>query len=122
MQVDMRDKDGNSAYASYSTFYIGGSTTDYALHVSGNSGTAGNSLYYNKLKRFSTNNTDNDENSVYPCAIGAGAAWWYPETHGDCSLCDVNGRYGSDESIAVGWATWKGYWYSLPFTEINVRH
>ena len=33
LRVDMRDKDGNTSYASYSTFYIGGSTTNYALHV-----------------------------------------------------------------------------------------
>ena len=40
----MRDKDGNSAYASYSSFYIDGSTADYTLHVSGYSGTAGDAL------------------------------------------------------------------------------
>ena len=40
----MRDKDGNSAYASYSTFYIGDSNTDYTLHVSGYSGTTGDFL------------------------------------------------------------------------------
>ena len=40
----MKDNNGNSAYASYATFYIGGSTTDYTLHVSGYSGTAGDSL------------------------------------------------------------------------------
>ena len=44
LRVDMRDKDGNSVYASYSTFYIGGSTTDYTLHVSGYNGTTGDSL------------------------------------------------------------------------------
>ena len=121
LRVDMRDKDGKSAYASYSTFYIGSSKTDYTLHVSGYSGTAGNSLYFNNLKRFSTKDNDNDQNSVYPCAIGAGGAWWYPETYGSCGLCDLNGRYGSDQSIAVGWVTWKGHWYSLSFTEMKVR-
>ena len=39
----MKDTSGNNQYASYSTFYIGGSTTDYTLHVSGYSGTAGDS-------------------------------------------------------------------------------
>ena len=43
LRVDMRDKNGSSAYASYSTFYIGGSTTDYTFYVSGYSGTAGDS-------------------------------------------------------------------------------
>ena len=40
-RIDMKNKSGNSAHVSYSTFYIGGSTTDYTLHVSGYSGTAG---------------------------------------------------------------------------------
>ena len=30
----MRDKNDPSAYASYSTFYIGGSITNYTLHAS----------------------------------------------------------------------------------------
>ena len=39
----MRDKDGISGYSSYSTFYIGNSTTVYTLHVSEYTGTAGDS-------------------------------------------------------------------------------
>ena len=38
----MRDKDG---YSSYSTFYIGNTTTDYTLHVSEYTGTSGDSLF-----------------------------------------------------------------------------
>ena len=55
LRVDLRDKSGVKAYAKYSTFYIGGSTTDYTLHVSGYNGTAGNSLAYNNLQKFTTN-------------------------------------------------------------------
>ena len=33
LRVNIRDKNGSRAYASYSTFYICGSTTDYTLHV-----------------------------------------------------------------------------------------
>ena len=72
----MKDKDGNSAYASYSTFYIGGSTTDYTLHISGYSGTAGDSLTYHNLMKFTTKENDNDvsiDNSN--CAIAYTGAW-----------------------------------------------
>ena len=44
LQVDMRDKNSSSVYASYSTFYTDGSTTDYTLHICRYSGTAGDSL------------------------------------------------------------------------------
>ena len=57
----MTDKDGNTAYASYSTFYIGGSTTDNRLHVSGYSGTAGDSLAAHNNKKFTTKDNDNDD-------------------------------------------------------------
>ena len=56
----MRDKISNTAYASYSTFYIGSSTTDYTLHVSGYSGTAGDSLAYHNGQKLSTKDNDND--------------------------------------------------------------
>ena len=56
----MRDKNNNKGYASYSTFYIGSSTTDYTLHVSGYSGTAGDSLAYHNLMKFTKKDNDND--------------------------------------------------------------
>ena len=54
LQVNMKDKNDNRVYVSYSIFYIGGSTTDYILHVSGYSGTGGD--YQSNLNdRFDTN-------------------------------------------------------------------
>ena len=44
LYVDMRDFDGNSAYAQYTSFSIGDSASKYILTVSGYSGTAGDSL------------------------------------------------------------------------------
>ena len=64
----MRNKNGNSAYASYSTFYIGGSTTNYRLHVSGYRGVAGDSLAYHNLMEFSTKDNENDQWSGGSCA------------------------------------------------------
>ena len=64
LRVDMRDKNGNNAYARYSTFYIGGSTTDYTLHVSGYNGTAGDSLTYHNLMKFTTIDTMTMINTV----------------------------------------------------------
>ena len=93
LRVDMRDKDGNSAYASYSTFYIGGSTTDYTLHVSGYSGTAGDSLTYHNDMEYSTKDNDNDQ-SGYNCAVAWTGAWWYK----NCHWANLNGRYGDEHN------------------------
>ena len=117
LRVDMRDKIAIKRYAKYSTFYIGGSTTDYTLHVSGYSGTAGDSLAYHNLMKFSTKNNDNDQSS-YNCALTWTGAWWYK----DCHWANLNGRYGDNRnSKGINWYTWKGWEYSLPFTEMKVR-
>ena len=44
LRVELGDFDNNKAYARYSTFSVGDSTTEYTLTVGGYSGTAGNSL------------------------------------------------------------------------------
>ena len=87
----MRDNNGNTSYASYSTFYIGGSTTNYTLHVSGYSGT-------DNLMKFTTKDNDNDQWSGN-CAIYSTGAWWYKR----CYPSNLNGHYGDDL-----------YWYSTP--------
>ena len=86
LRVDMRYKNGSSAYASYSTFYIGGSTTDYTLQISGYSGTARDSLAYHNLMKFSTKDNDNDINSGNCATIYTGA-WWYK----GCQWSNLNG-------------------------------
>ena len=74
------------------TFYIGGSTTDYTLHVSGYNGTAGDSLTtHNNLMNFTTKDNDNDFRGGN-CAISFIGAWWY----NDCYFSNLNGRYGVD--------------------------
>ena len=91
LRIDMRDTNGNSAYASYSTFYIGGSTTDYHLYVSGYSGTAGDSLGPNNLMKFTTKDNDNDLHSKN-CAHLYLGAWWYRA----CHYSHLNSRYKND--------------------------
>ena len=68
LRVDLKDYNNNTAYAHYSSFYIGGSSNDYTLQVSGYSGTAGDSLAYHSGSKFSTKDDDNDV-SIYHCAV-----------------------------------------------------
>ena len=50
----------------------------YRLHISGYSGTAGNSLTYHNGKKFSTRDRDNDESwSTRNCAQKDKGGWWF---------------------------------------------
>ena len=85
----MRDENNATRYAKYSSFYIGGSSTDYTLHISGFSGFGfGDGTNHNGQK-FSTKDDDNDANSNN-CAVVNTGAWWY----GNCYLSNLNGHYG----------------------------
>ena len=103
LRVCMKDKDGVYGYAKYSSFYIGSSSTDYTLHVSGFSGSSGvgDSLDYHNGQKFSTKDNDND-NSGYNCAVRWLGAWWYH----NCHYSNLNGHYGNDEnSKGINWKT-----------------
>ena len=121
LRVDLQDFEGNSAYAKYTSFSVGDSSSKYILSVSGYSGTAGNSLgSHSNGSPFSTRDQDNDAYSG-SCAQSFKGAWWY----GNCHRSNLNGLYhgGSHSSLAdgVNWFTWKGHYYSLKFTEMKLR-
>ena len=126
LRVDLQDFEGNSAYAKYTSFSVGDSASKYILSVSGYSGTAGDSLTSTANMRnhsgyqFSTMDEDNDR-CTCNCAQTYKGAWWYNLCHDS----NLNGLYhgGAQLSFAdgVNWYTWKGYYYSLKFTEIKLR-
>ena len=118
LRVDMRDKSGVKGYAKYSTFYIGGSTTDYTLHVSGYSGNVGDSLGYHNLRKFTTKDNDNDGWTGGNDAVRWSGAWWYYQSF----VSNLNGRYNySVYGNGIHWGTWKSYTYSIPFVEMKIR-
>jgi hypothetical protein len=121
LRIDLEDFSEETRYAQYSSFQVGGASTKYLLRVSGYSGTAGNSFgsRHNNHK-FSTFDQDNDswENN---CAQRYKGAWWYDA----CYTSNLNGLYlrGSHSiyGTSVEWHPWKGYSYSLKFTEMKTR-
>ena len=120
LRVDMQDFEGNSAYAQYTTFSVGDSASKYILSVSRYSGTAGDSLANHNGQKFSTRDQDNEADNRN-CAQTFKGGWWY----NNCHYSNLNGLYhgGSHSSYAdgVNWGGWKGYYYSLKFTEMKVR-
>ena len=120
LRVNLQDFEGNSAYAKYTSFGVGDSSSEYILSVSGYSGTAGDSLRVHNQYQFSTRDQDNDAYRSN-CAQLFKGGWWYYA----CHRSNLNGLYhgGAHSSYAdgVNWYAWKGHYYSLKFTEMKVR-
>jgi len=83
----------------------------------------GDSLAYHTGRQFSTRDRDNDATLRGSCAMWSKGGWWY----GSCHRSNLNGLYyhtGNYSSMrydGVVWYDWKGYWYSLRFTEMKIR-
>ena len=93
LRVDLGGFYGNTAYAQYTTFSVGNSTTDYTLNVGGYSGTAGDSLIKSHNgRKFTTRDNDNDYWTRGNCAQHYPGAWWY----NSCYDSNLNNRYNSD--------------------------
>ena len=121
----MYDCDGVRKYARYSYFHVEGSSVNYKLHVSGYSGTAGDSFTTVRNlngMQFSTRDRDND-NSDSNCAtlFGGGSGWWF----NDCFRCNLNGPYScgalQTHWLGVIWYDFRGAFYSLKYTEMKMR-
>ena len=126
LRVDLEDFDNNRRYAKYSSFSVGDCATDYPITLGGYSGDAGDSMTpdsdYGNVDgvKFSTKDRDNDFHSSQ-CTVSYKGAWWYRA----CHRSNLNAQYlgGSHSSLADGinWDSWKGYYYSLKFTEMKSR-
>ena len=122
LYVDLEDFDGNKRFAKYSTFKVKDSSTQYSLQVGGYSGNAGDSINHHNGRKFTTKDRDNDASNGSNCAISYKGGWWY----GACHSSNLNGLYlsGTHTSYAdgVNWKTFKGYYHSLKFTEMKIKH
>ena len=120
LRVDLEDFVGKKKYAKYSVYSVGNALAQYNLSIGGYSGNAGNSLSWHHGIKFSTRDRDNDVWSGN-CAQSYKGAWWYR----NCHQSNLNGQYlfGPQGSYAKGvnWYHWKGYNYSLKFTEMKLR-
>ncbi len=119
LRVDLKDFEGNSAYAKYRNFAIGDSADQYRLIVSGYSGTARDSLAYHNGIQFTTKDQDNDARSSINCAQNYKGGWWYD----GCHYSNLNGLYylhGGHHTDGIIWYHWTAH-NSLEFSEMKVR-
>ena len=125
LRIDLADFEGNSRFATYATFQVLDSSTTYQLNVTGYSGDATdgliNHIESHQGRKFTTKDRDNDLWDGRSCAVRYQGAWWYHS----CHRANLNGKYlsGAHSSYADGveWVTWKGFYYSLRFTEMKLR-
>ncbi|XP_058029601.1 tenascin-X isoform X2 [Ahaetulla prasina] len=116
LRVDLRAGD-ESVYATYQNFRVDPPADHYRLHLGNYNGTAGDALSYHSGSVFSTR--DRDPNRVIiPCAISYRGAWWYR----NCHYTNLNGLYANNrDHQGVNWFNWKGFEFSIPFTEMKLR-
>ncbi|XP_036622544.1 tenascin-X isoform X2 [Trichosurus vulpecula] len=116
MRVDLRTSN-ESAFAEYDFFTVDSAAKYYRLHLEGYHGTAGDSMSYHSGSIFSTR--DRDPNNLHiPCAVSYRGGWWYR----NCHYANLNGLYGSIiDHQGVSWHSWKGFEFSIPFTEMKLR-
>ena len=121
LRVDLWDWEGNTVYAKYQSFWIGGASSSYALFIDGHSGSAPNALIWHNGRKFTTRDRDNDLHETGNCAIYNSGAWWFNK----CYSSHLNGPYSTSSRverwIGVQWLPWKGDYYSLKRAEMKVR-
>ncbi|XP_071132953.1 fibroleukin-like [Mytilus edulis] len=109
VRFDFEAFTGETAYAIYDTFNVLDETTNYTLHISDYSGTAGDSMKDVDGTRtnglmFSTRDRDNDMASNQRCGIYKRSGWW----HAHCTWANINGIYNTDADRSVHWKSWLG--------------
>ncbi|XP_041068492.1 tenascin-like isoform X14 [Carcharodon carcharias] len=116
LRVDLRNDD-ESAYATYDNFVVESPAQKYKLKVGKYAGNAGNSLSYHHGSSFTTLDSDSDE-ALTNCAVSYRGGWWYK----NCHRVNLNGEYGNNrDHQGVNWYGWKGFEFSIPFTEMKMR-
>ena len=120
LRVDLGDFEGGKAYAKYNSFEILDSYTQYTIVIGSYSGTAGDSLKYSNMMKFSTKDKDNDKLDGVCTKIHPGA-WWFK----NCYEAFLNAHYVRSSTVptwqGIIWLHYKGNQYSLKFTEMKVR-
>ncbi|XP_048469071.1 angiopoietin-2-like [Rhincodon typus] len=122
LRIQLKDWNGNEAFATFDHFFLGSEEQKYQLHIKGYSGTAGRTSSLSPSgTKFSTKDADNDECGC-KCSQMASGGWWFQA----CGPSNLNGMYysGGMNTIrfnGIKWHYWKGSHYSLKSTTMMIR-
>ncbi|XP_056143985.1 fibrinogen-like protein 1 [Lampris incognitus] len=133
LRINLEDFEGNQRYAEYNSFKVGPETEQYKLTFGVYSGTAGDSLSgsfqadvsewaSHQGMKFSTYDQDND-NHRGNCAREDKGGWWFNRCHSAHlnGLYYPRGYYSALTDDGVVWYAWKGWWYSLKTSVMQLR-
>ncbi|KAM3911142.1 tenascin-X isoform 2-T2 [Leptodactylus fuscus] len=116
LRVDLRTGD-EVAYAVYDDFRVESESEHFRLRLGQYRGNAGDSMSYHNNMIFSTRDRDT-QRRILPCAMSYRGAWWYR----NCHFANLNGLYNNNKDHqGINWKTWKGFEFSIPFTEMKMR-
>ena len=121
LRVDLEDWDGKTAYSLYGKFVVDDENNKYKLSVADydQSSTAGDSLYRNNNRFFSTKDRHNGNVGRTNPAHYQKGGWWYPSV----SESNLNGLYlgMTRNPIGMVWSEWTGRYQSLKRSEMKLR-
>ncbi|KAG9471821.1 hypothetical protein GDO78_022597 [Eleutherodactylus coqui] len=116
LRVDLRTA-AEAAYALYDDFRVESEEQMFRLRLGQYKGNAGDSMGYHNNMVFATRDRDTQPRIV-PCAMSYRGAWWYR----NCHYANLNGLYNNNKDHqGINWKTWKGFEFSIPFTEMKMR-
>ncbi|XP_052798344.1 techylectin-5A-like [Mya arenaria] len=117
LRVELEDFEQERRLAEYGVFSVGPATDLYRLSIDSFSGNVTDSLQGHNGHQFSTQ----DKGPSKTCSASYKGGFWYT----NCHSVNINGLYlrGEHTSYADGinWVGFKGYHYSLKFTEMKFR-
>ena len=119
--VELEYFSGSHLYAHYDCFRVDSRANGYQLHISGYSGTSGDSMTILDGLMFSAPDLDQDDSEKYHCGSIFESSFWYKS----CVQSNLNGQYRDavSEEWGMAWYKWEGEGnrLSLKFTEMKIR-
>ena len=99
LRIDMvREDNGENLTWTYQTFQVAGAVDKYRLTIGEGEGPGHDAMAYHNGSRFSTYDSDNDNDRyVYSCAYRVQAGWWFNA----CFKANLNGPHVRPNHVGV---------------------
>ncbi|XP_030079126.1 ficolin-1-like [Drosophila hydei] len=116
LYIQLEDFNNETRNARYTHFLIGSEEESYKLIKLGNfSGNSGDAFTQHLNMKFSTKDRLNDKGN---CVAKYESGWWFQ----NCSFCNLNGRYTSEDvgknGKKISWNHW--HYKPLKFTQMMI--
>ncbi|KAG7487653.1 hypothetical protein MATL_G00025720 [Megalops atlanticus] len=124
LQIELEDWKEEKRFMQYQ-FSLDGPASHYTIHLKQLSGNVPDPMSNHTGMRFSTRDSDNDNDKDYNCAKSYTGGWWFNA----CGETNLNGKYiwvrpkgHTQRQKGIYWRPGSGNSYSLKSTKISIRH